>query len=58
MKVYNVDVDFSKPNKIHTNYDYEIKDKFPVTGVGKINTLELKSQTEDVRLLGVYSEVN
>ena len=27
-------------------FDYEILDKFPVTGIGKINTLELKSQTE------------
>lgn len=27
-------------------FDYEILDKFPVTSVGKINTLELKAQTE------------
>ena len=28
-------------------FDYEIRDKFPVTGIGKINTIELKKETEE-----------
>ena len=28
-------------------FDYEIKDKFPVTPIGKINTIALKEETEE-----------
>lgn len=28
-------------------FDYEIRDKFPVTSIGKINTIALKQETED-----------
>lgn len=28
-------------------FDYEIRDKFPVTGIGKINTIELKQEAEE-----------
>ena len=29
-------------------FDYEIRDKFPVTSIGKINTLALKEETENL----------